>query len=95
MRVVATPDVGTLVRERGGKLYVWPDAKACCGGALRLLLTAAAPGAGRRFARVDAEGFELWFDPGALDPPEELHLGVRGRRTKRVEAYWNGCVYAV
>jgi len=27
MRVVATPDVGTLVREHGGKLYVWPDAK--------------------------------------------------------------------
>jgi hypothetical protein len=33
MSVVATPDVGTLVRERGGKLYVWPDAKACCPGA--------------------------------------------------------------
>ena len=41
MRVVATPDVGTLVRERGGKLYMWLDAKACSGGALRLLLTAA------------------------------------------------------
>ncbi|MET1012115.1 MAG: hypothetical protein ABWY83_07015 [Actinomycetota bacterium] len=95
MRVVAPPDVGTLVRERGGTLYVWPDAKACCGGALTLLFTAAAPEPGRRFTRVEAEGFELWFDPGVLDPPDELHLGVRGRGTKRVEAYWNGCLYAV
>ena len=95
MRIVATPDVGALVRERGGKLYVWPEAKACCGGALTLLLTAAAPEPGRRFARADAEGFELWFDPGALNPPEELHLDVRGWRTKRVEAYWNGCVFVV
>jgi hypothetical protein len=39
------------------------------------------------------DGFELWFDPAGLTPPEELVLEVRGWRTQRVEAYWNGCVF--
>ena len=34
-------------------------------------------------------------DPAGLPPPEELVLEVRGWRTKRVEAYWNGCVFVV
>lgn len=95
MKVLALPEVGELVRERGGRLYVWPEAKACCGGALTFLRASSEPPAERRFARVDAEGFELWFDPGALGPPEELHLDVRGRRRRRVEAYWDGCIFAV
>jgi hypothetical protein len=35
-------------------------------------------------------------DWGGLDPPEELHLDVKGwrERTRRLEAYWNGCVFA-
>jgi hypothetical protein len=41
------------------------------------------------------DGFELWFDPAGLTPPEELVLEVRGWRTERVEAYWNGCVFVV
>jgi hypothetical protein len=95
MKVLAEPEVAEFVRDRGGRLFVWPDAKACCGGAITFLLTDAEPAPGRRFGRVDAPGFELWFDPGAFAPPEELHLEVRGRRRRRVEAYWNGCVFAV
>jgi hypothetical protein len=95
MRALVTPAASDLVREHGGRLYVWPDVKACCGGAMTLLLTASQPEPGRRFERVEAEGFELWFDPGNLAPPEELHLDVKGWRTKRVQAYWNGCVFAV
>jgi hypothetical protein len=42
-----------------------------------------------------SHGFELWFDPGGLQSPDALHFDVRGWRTKRVEAYWNGCVFVV
>ena len=59
------------------------------------LKTGSAPEPGRRFARFDTEEFELWFDSGARPAPDELHLDVKGFRKKRVEAYWNGCAFAV
>ena len=93
--MLATPEVGTFVREHGGALYVWRDTKACCGGAMTLLRTAAEDPSARCFARIEADGFELWFDHGNLAPPQELHLEVRGRHRRRVEAYWDGCVFAV
>jgi hypothetical protein len=93
MKVISDPGVDEMVRERGGRLYVWPDHLRCCQGATYLLTSSEPPG-GRMFQRVEgAERFELWFDPGHLVPPDELHLDVRGWRTKRVEAYWNGCVF--
>lgn len=54
-----------------------------------------APEPGRRLIRFDAEGFELWFDPGPRPAADELHLDVKGFRRKRAEAYWNGCAFAV
>ena len=95
MKVLATPEVVDLVRDRGGRLYVWTDPRRCCGGGMTYLLTASQARPGRTFKRVPAEGFQLLFDSGSMQPPEELHLEVKGRRTKRVEAYWNGCVFAV
>jgi hypothetical protein len=93
MRVVATAEVDQLIRRRGGLLYVWPDHQRCCQGAT-YLLTSSSPPRGRTFHPVEGlDGFELWFDPGNLTPPDELQLDVKGWRTKRVEAYWNGCVF--
>lgn len=94
MRVLSPPRVADLVRERGGKLYVWTDFRRCCSGGITYLNTGSEPPGGRIFRPVDAEGFELFFDPGRLDPPAELHLDVKGLRRKRVEAYWDGCVFA-
>ena len=93
MKVVATPEVGYAVRAGGGRLFVWPDRQRCCQGAT-YLLTAPEPAPGREYRRVEgATGFELYLDPGHLLPPDELHLAVRGWRRRRVEAYWNGCVF--
>ena len=47
------------------------------------------------FQRHEAAGFDLWFDAGTLKLPDELHLEAKGRRKKRVAAYWDGCVFAV
>jgi hypothetical protein len=95
MRIRSTAEVAALVRARGGRVFVWPDRQRCCQGAT-YLLTATDPPPGKAFRPVGgAHGFELWFDPGALPPPEELVLEVRGWRTKRVAAYWDGCVFVV
>ncbi len=95
MEIIATPAVRDLVRREGGSLYVWTDPHRCCSGAMTSLVTSMTPAVGRRFEHHVARGFDLWFDPGARTPPDELHLDVKGWRNKRVEAYWNGCVFAV
>jgi hypothetical protein len=95
MEVRFTAEAAALVRERGGRLFVWRDQQRCCQGATYLLATCDRP-SGRAFRPIEgSSGFELWFDAGGLQPPDELHLDVRGPRTKRVEAYWNGCVFVV
>jgi len=45
---------------------------------------------------LESEGLTVHYDWGRLDPPDELHFDVKGWRkaTRRLEAYWNGCVFA-
>ena len=50
---------------------------------------------------------DVRFQPGALGPPgswfrapagrmpDVLEIGMRGRRHPRVEAYWDGCAFAL
>ena len=49
-----------------------------------------------RFKVLEGAGIELHYDFGRMKPPEEVHLDVKGLRnkTKRLEAYWNGSVFA-
>ncbi len=92
MRLVVTPAASDLIEEGGGRVYVWPKKSRCCGG-LTTLATSSRPPDRREFRQVAASGsFEL-FVPAALGRlPDELHLAVR-RFPRRVEAYWNGCVW--
>jgi hypothetical protein len=93
--VLAEPSVAQTIRDRGGKLFVRTELHRCCGGGITYLVTASEPEPGRTYRRFDADGFELFLDAGGRVAPDELHLDVRGRRTKRIEAYWNGCLYAI
>jgi hypothetical protein len=93
--VISNPQVPELIRRHGGRLFVWRDPHRCCGGNLTYLEAGPEPSVGHDFHLFDAEGFELWFDPGAKGPPDELHLDVKGFRKKRVVAYWNGCAFAI
>ena len=95
MKVVASREVGDLVCASGGELYVRTDPHRCCSGSLTYLVTSAEPERGREYVRFEAEGFGVSFSAGNRTPPDELHLALRGHRKKRVEAYWNGCVYAI
>jgi hypothetical protein len=93
--VLAHPDVPDLIRARGGRIYVWTYAPKCCSGNVTYLATGTEPEPDRTFHRIDADGFELFFAPGRMNPPDSLVLDVKGRRNRRVEAYWDGCVFAV
>jgi hypothetical protein len=47
------------------------------------------------FTRIRAPGLDLWFRVPAGAPPDVLEIGLRGKRRPRVEAYWDGCVFAL
>jgi hypothetical protein len=92
MNVVAAPSVQEFVREHGGCLYVWTDRTLCCGGSMTFLKNSTTrPGTERAFREIANEDFRLLLDPGLHEPPDELHLVLKGWYRKRVEAFWNGC----
>jgi hypothetical protein len=41
------------------------------------------------------DGLEVWFRAPAGRMPDVLEIGMRGRRHPRVEAYWDGCFFAL
>jgi hypothetical protein len=52
------------------------------------------PRRGSSFAGA-AGGLQVWFRAPAGRMPDVLEIGVRGRRHPRVEAYWDGCYFAL
>ena len=42
-----------------------------------------------------AAPLEVWFRASAGRMPDVLEIGMRGRRHPQVEAYWDGCSFAV
>jgi hypothetical protein len=90
MRITAADRVGRVVRERGGRLYVWTSSHRCCTGPLTLLeaATERPPGERPGFRTIDAGGFAVLLDMGGHRLPDELVLELRGKR-KKVVAFWN------
>ena len=82
---------------RGGRLWVWAaHPRRCCAGVPAYMHAATTPPPGRTgFVPVDAPGLELWFLAPAGTRPDVLEIALRGRRRPRVEAYWDGCLYAL
>jgi hypothetical protein len=93
VRVQASPQAVQLIQEQGGKLYVRAQRSRCCHGSLTFLGTSNEP-AKRSYRRVGVDEIELYLDE-RLGDPEELVIEARGRRRKRVHAYWDGCAYVV
>ena len=88
-RIIATDTTVDLVRERGGRLWVWTHASRCCGAGVNLeSATEELPG--REFQLVAREPFEVRL-AAAYPAPEELHVDVS--RRGRLDVYWNGCAW--
>jgi len=95
VRIVASAEAVELAAERGGRVYVWTQARRCCHGATTWLEVAHEPPPGVSFDRV-ADGELAVFLPHDLGRrPTELHLEARGRRRRRIEAYWDGCAFVL
>jgi len=95
MRVLATPEARSYVRELVGLLFVWMKSHGPVRGALRLLHTSTEPPPDAlEWQRVETNGFVLFLPPG-LRAPRELHLEVRGVLRRRVEAFWEGCAFVL
>ncbi len=47
------------------------------------------------FIGVSVAGVEVWFRAAAGRIPGVLEIGLRGRRRPRVEAYGDGCRFAL
>ena len=73
---------------------MWPSVSACCHSVPRLN-SATEPKADREFRRVADEDFEVWAPVKLARLPSELHVDVRRFPRRRVEAYWDGCVWIV
>jgi hypothetical protein len=96
VRVLASPEAVSFIREQGGTLFVWADVAECCTGPLTFLEASTdSPGADHPFRRLHGEDFDLFVDIGGRTPPEELHLDLKGWLRKHIRASWNGCAYAL
>ncbi|MBV8065446.1 MAG: hypothetical protein JOY72_13025 [Actinobacteria bacterium] len=93
MRVVASDSAVDLIEERGGRLYVWLKASRCC-HPTESLVASEQPKPDTTFRQVPSERFELYVPEGLSRLPDELHVEAR-RFPRRVEAYWDGCVWVV
>ena len=94
VQVVASESALATIREQGGRLYVWVRKGRCCGGT-QTLATSSEPPPGTDFRRVEAAaGFELFMPSRLGRLPDELHVELR-RFPRRIEAYWDGCVWVV
>jgi hypothetical protein len=107
MKVVAGADVTEFVNASGGTLWVWLDPHGGMGGPALIYLNAATelPGSTKatrrtrsarrphRFKTYEAEGFELLFDHGKFDPPQELHLVVKRFPKRHIDAFWDGIIF--
>ena len=108
MKIVATEKASAFIRDRGGRVWVWLDPRrGLVGSYVWLEAHTEPPGTSRksnftrssrrphRFKTLEGGGIEVNYAFARLDPPDELHFDVKGlrKRTQRLEAYWNGCVF--
>jgi len=97
VRVDVSAAAAEFVRGRGGKVWVWAaHPRVCCWGTPVYMHAATAPPPGLSgFSPAYSEGLQVWFRAPARRMPDVLEIGVRGRRHPRVEAYWDGCYFAL
>lgn len=97
MRVEVSPDAAGNVLAAGGVLWVWAAyPKLCCSGTPAYMhVSTSQPNTDLPFKRVPHPDLEIWFRAPAGREPDVLEIGMHGRRKPKVEAYWDGCRFAI
>lgn len=95
MRIKASPEARSRIRDEGGLLFVSLSRVASVRGAMRRLLVSTEPPVDALdYQRFETRGFLVFLQPG-VRPPRELHVEVVGRVRRRVAAFWNGCAFVM
>ena len=94
MRVRVSPDAAAFVTARGGTVWVWARRPPmCCNGTPAVMRASTSPPADPAgFATVATDGIEVLFRAPGGRYPDVLEVALHGRRSPRVEAYWDGCL---
>jgi hypothetical protein len=97
VKVDVSPEAEEFVRGQGGQLWVWVARPwACCWGTPAYMHAATTrPDDASDFSPVRTTSLDVWFRAPAGREPDVLEISMRGKRHPRVEAYWDGCIYAL
>jgi hypothetical protein len=97
VQVDVSPAAAEFVRDRGGRLWVWvANARVgCCARAPYMYAATQPPPGLDGFSVMPQDSIEILFRAPRGRVPAVLEIALRGRRRPRVEAYWDGCIYAI
>jgi hypothetical protein len=98
VRVEVSPEAEEFLRGQGGQVWVWTSRpRLCCLGTPAYMYAATTPPPRdlSEFSPVHLAGLDIWYRIPGDRRPDVLEIGMRGKRHPRVEAYWDGCIYAL
>lgn len=97
MRVDITDEAAGLVRAQGGTIWVWAayPRLRCCGMQAWMHATTREPADIADFTPLPAGTVDVRFRSLGSRKPEVLQIALHGRHHPQVEAYWDGCLYAL
>lgn len=94
MRIVASPETVSGIREAGGLLFVWPYSSRGPRLVLTVLVASLdAPKDALDYRRLDHDRFTVFLHPNIRSLPDELWVEFRGLRLPQVCVYWNGLAF--
>jgi hypothetical protein len=94
MRILASPEARSIIKDQGGLLFVWVATIGNARGWAKTLHTSTEPPEDALdWRRIEHKGFLVFIPPWMRRMPRELHLVATGRIRRRVRAFWNGRAY--
>ena len=94
MRIVASPETVSGIRNGGGLLFVRPALSRGPRLVLTILVASLDPPPNAfDYRRFDHDCLTLFFHPNMHSLPDELWVELRGHRIPHVRVYWNGLAY--
>jgi hypothetical protein len=97
VRVDVSPEAEEFVRGHGGQVWVWAARpRVCCMGTPAYMYAATDPPRDPSgFSPAHTAGLDVWYRIPGARRPDVLEIELRGKRRPHVEAYWDGCIYAL